>query len=159
MPELVSIKHPLTEVDLSIVSSLLDEALIPYFVKNSKVQDLFGLGRIGTGFNLITGPMIIQVKNEHFQTAKEIVDYYFLKLDNDIKDPELEIISVYNKSLNISILLGIFLPGLGIIHLIKALKYKLHYVSLLRGDIKLYFSTIIFILGFVLDLSLIYNYL
>ncbi len=58
---------------IALVKSLLDEAEIKYLVKNEGVQDLFGLGVVGTGFNPVTGPVQIQVLPEDVQTAKEIL--------------------------------------------------------------------------------------
>ncbi len=58
---------------IAIVKSLLDEAEIKYLVKNEGVQDLFGIGVFGTGFNPLTGPIQIQVLPEDEATAKEIL--------------------------------------------------------------------------------------
>lgn len=58
---------------IAIVKSLLDEAEIKYLVKNEGIQDLFGIGVFGTGFNPLTGPIQIQVLPEDEATAKEIL--------------------------------------------------------------------------------------
>lgn len=47
---------------LAMAHSMLDEQNIPYLTLGEGLQDLFGLGRIGTGFNILTGPAQIQVE-------------------------------------------------------------------------------------------------
>ncbi|MBC8385551.1 MAG: DUF2007 domain-containing protein [Candidatus Cloacimonetes bacterium] len=63
---------------IALAKSLLEEANINYFVKNENAQDLFGLGRLGTGFNLIVGEPEIIVSNEDREEAdlilKELLD-------------------------------------------------------------------------------------
>jgi hypothetical protein len=58
---------------LGIAHSLLDEAGIPYTVPGEGVQELFGAGRIGTNFNLITGPIQIQVRRQDEAAAKDLL--------------------------------------------------------------------------------------
>ena len=40
---------------------LLDGAEIPYFAKGEQLQNLFGVGQVGTGFNPIVGPVELLV--------------------------------------------------------------------------------------------------
>lgn len=56
-----------------LVKSILDEAQIRYIAKGEGVQDLFGVGVIGTGFNIITGPIEFQVLEEDAEYAKELL--------------------------------------------------------------------------------------
>lgn len=58
---------------IALVKSLLDEAEIKYLVKNEGVQDLIGLGVVGTGFNPVIGPVQIQVLPEDEAEAREIL--------------------------------------------------------------------------------------
>ena len=58
---------------IAIVKSILDDAEIPYIVNGENIQNLFGLGVIGTGFNIITGPIQIQVNREDEITARELL--------------------------------------------------------------------------------------
>ena len=58
---------------LAIAKSLLDDAGIPYFAKGEGVQDLFGAGRFGTGFNPFTGPIELQVSAEDANEAHAIL--------------------------------------------------------------------------------------
>jgi hypothetical protein len=46
---------------LAVAKSLLEEADIAYFAKGEGIQDLFGVGRFGTGFNPIAGAVELQV--------------------------------------------------------------------------------------------------
>jgi hypothetical protein len=56
-----------------IAKSILNEAGIEYYVRDEKVQDLFGWGRIGAGFNMIVGPVKIQVLRSRAEEAKELL--------------------------------------------------------------------------------------
>ncbi|MDD5543328.1 MAG: DUF2007 domain-containing protein [Acidobacteriia bacterium] len=58
---------------LPFVESLLNGAGIQFFVKNEGAQDLFGMGRIGTSFNVVTGPVVIQVATEDAGGARELL--------------------------------------------------------------------------------------
>ena len=156
--KLVTIHKAANETELSILSSLLENADIQFYVKNSKVQDLFGWGRFGTGYNLVTGPMILQVEKKNFSKARGIVEEYLSNItDTAESDPELELLAKFRRCLNLSILLGIFFPSLGIYHLVKSIKLKLRYKNLLKGSVRLFISSIIFILGLVLVVLLIKN--
>jgi hypothetical protein len=55
------------------VKSIRDGAEIPFLVKGEDIQNLFGLGVIGTGFNLIAGPLEIQVSREDEPAARELL--------------------------------------------------------------------------------------
>ncbi len=54
-----------------LAKSTLEHAEIPYISKNERVQELFGVGRIGAGFNLVTGPIQLQVKRHFAESARE----------------------------------------------------------------------------------------
>ena len=49
---------------LAMAHSILDESGIPYLTQGEGIQDLFGVGRLGTGFSILTGPVHIQVERE-----------------------------------------------------------------------------------------------
>lgn len=151
------ITKPFSASDIAIITSILDEDNIQYHVKNYDIQDLFGWGRVGIGYNLVTGPMSLVVKNDNYNQVSKIIEDYFNKSENSTTDSELEILSTYNKCLNLSILLGIFFPGTGVFHLIKTIKLKAEFKSLLHGKLKIFFSTIIFILGFMLVIAIVRN--
>ncbi|HMQ70483.1 MAG TPA: DUF2007 domain-containing protein [Ignavibacteria bacterium] len=63
---------------IAVVKSLLDEANIRYLAKGEGVQDLFGVGILGTGFNPITGPVQFRVMPEDVEYARELL--------KDVKD-------------------------------------------------------------------------
>jgi len=58
---------------IALVKSILDEAKIQYLAKGEGVQDLFGVGVLGTGFNPITGPVEFRVMPEDVEYAKELL--------------------------------------------------------------------------------------
>jgi hypothetical protein len=58
---------------LMTVKALLEEAGIPYLARGEGMQDLFGLGRLGTGFNLVVGPMEVQVPTARRQEAEDLL--------------------------------------------------------------------------------------
>ncbi len=70
---LVTIFETGNEAIIAVVKSLLDEAQIKYLAQGDGVQDLFGVGVIGTGFNPITGPVVFQVMPEDAEYARELL--------------------------------------------------------------------------------------
>jgi hypothetical protein len=56
-----------------LVKSILDEAKIEFIAKGEGIQDLFGVGVIGTGFNVITGPIEFQVLEDNADYARELL--------------------------------------------------------------------------------------
>ena len=61
------------EAIIAVVKSILDEAKIQYLLEGEGVQDLFGVGVIGTGFNPITGPAVFKVLPEDVDYARELL--------------------------------------------------------------------------------------
>ncbi len=70
---LVTIFKTGSEGIVALVKSILDEAKIQYLAKGEGVQDLFGVGVLGTGFNPITGPVEFRVMPEDAKLAKELL--------------------------------------------------------------------------------------
>lgn len=58
---------------LAVVKSILDGAEIQYIIKGEQLQNLFGMGILGTGFNPLVGPVQIQVRREDEPTARELL--------------------------------------------------------------------------------------
>lgn len=58
---------------LAVLSSMLDAAGIRCRVKSDKVQDLYGLGRLGSGFNLLAGIPKLQVEQGREEEARELL--------------------------------------------------------------------------------------
>lgn len=57
---------------IAIAKSLLESSGIPYFAKGEALQGLFGAGNIG--FNPITGPVQIQVREGDVLDAKRLLE-------------------------------------------------------------------------------------
>lgn len=58
---------------VSFVQSLLQSTGIRFFIKNERVQDLFGIGRFGTGFSPITGAPVVFVEPTKAEEARELL--------------------------------------------------------------------------------------
>ena len=55
---------------MGIIKSLLQSAEIPFIVKGEGLGDVLGLGRAGSGYNPITGPMELQVRAEDAEDVR-----------------------------------------------------------------------------------------
>lgn len=58
--------------EMALVESLLLEGRISYTKQGDRVQDLFGIGRLG-GFNILTGPARVLVAKDDAEAAEEII--------------------------------------------------------------------------------------
>ncbi len=58
---------------LAMAHSLLDEERIPYLTLGEGLQDLFALGRFGTGFSILAGPVHIQVERERAEEVRTLL--------------------------------------------------------------------------------------
>lgn len=56
-----------------VIQSLLQSAEIRFFIKGEGVQDLFGWGRFGAGYSLVTGPPAVYVEPERAEEARELL--------------------------------------------------------------------------------------
>jgi len=72
--EMVTIAKISDYAFLLVAKSVLQDAGIPYLAKNEGVQDLFGLGRIGTGFSVVAQPVELQVPRELVDDAIQLLD-------------------------------------------------------------------------------------
>lgn len=70
---LVTVYETGNEAVVAVIKSILDEAGIRYLAKGEGVQDLFGVGILGTGFNPITGPVQFRVMPEDQEYALELL--------------------------------------------------------------------------------------
>ncbi|MEA2694390.1 MAG: hypothetical protein QOJ16_3777 [Acidobacteriota bacterium] len=75
---------------LMTATSLLDEAGIPYFTRGEGTQDLFGMGRLGTGFSLIAGPMEIRVGAQRSEEAEDLLREADLASTEGVEEGEIE---------------------------------------------------------------------
>lgn len=73
MSDLVTVFESSDIALLALAKAALAQAGIPYVAQAEELQDLFGLGRIGTGFNLITGAPRIRVSAEDAARALEVL--------------------------------------------------------------------------------------
>lgn len=71
--ELVTVLQIYSQADLIVAKSMLNGAGIKYFAKGEILQNLFGIGTFGTGFNPIVRGVEIQVGREDVEDAKEIL--------------------------------------------------------------------------------------
>lgn len=60
--------------ELAFAEAVLTEADIPFVKKGESVQDLFALGRVGMGFNPVTGPIVLLVSEEHAAEAAKLLE-------------------------------------------------------------------------------------
>ncbi len=59
---------------IMVVKSILEEAGIRYYAKGENLQNLFGAGTFGTGFNPLTGPVQIQVSRDDSEEALQLLE-------------------------------------------------------------------------------------
>ena len=71
---------------LPVVASVLEQAGIEFFIRNEKTQNLFGLGQIGGGYNLITGAPTLLVAASKLQEAKDLLEPLFAEKDAGPED-------------------------------------------------------------------------
>jgi hypothetical protein len=57
----------------ALLRGVLDEAGIRHAMRGEGVQDLFTVGRLGTGYNLLTGPGKLYVERARASEAREIL--------------------------------------------------------------------------------------
>ena len=58
---------------IPLVKSLLQSANIRFFIKNERLQHLYGGGTLGVGHNPISGPPIVSVDPERVKEARELL--------------------------------------------------------------------------------------
>ncbi len=70
----------------SVVQSVLASAGIPFVIKGEVIQDLFGVGRLGVGFNPITGPAVLSVESSRLDEARELLRQGDEETDSEAED-------------------------------------------------------------------------
>lgn len=58
---------------LAVAQSLLQDRGIPYCLKGDQIQDLFGWGRMGAGYNILVGPAQLQVVAPDAEAAEALL--------------------------------------------------------------------------------------
>ncbi|MFB3904015.1 MAG: DUF2007 domain-containing protein [Acidobacteriota bacterium] len=73
--ELVTVFDTGEPADVLVARSILEAEGIEFFAKDEGVQDLFGAGRLGSGFNTMTGQVEIQVRPEDAERARQLLQH------------------------------------------------------------------------------------
>lgn len=73
---------------IALARSLLESAGIEFIVKGEGIQDLVGLGRVGSGFNVALGAVEIQVRAEDAADARAVLADLHESETLEIEDPE-----------------------------------------------------------------------
>lgn len=71
--ELVTVYTASNAVDLAFAKSVLDSANITYFAKGENLQNLFGWGTVGLGYNPAVGPIELQVSEQNAPEAGDLL--------------------------------------------------------------------------------------
>lgn len=72
--DLVTVVETGNPFEIAVAESLLAEEKISYHKVGDAIHDLFGAGRIGgLGYNLITGPVEIQVERSDLERARDVL--------------------------------------------------------------------------------------
>ncbi|GAW91003.1 DUF2007 domain-containing protein [Calderihabitans maritimus] len=71
--DLVTVLKSENPAVIMIAKSILEGAGIRYFAKGERLQDLFALGRFGSGFNPLLGPVEIRVSRDDKEMAEELL--------------------------------------------------------------------------------------
>jgi len=86
----VTVFQPENEYEHLTAISLLENAGIIFYSKNAQLRNLFGIGQIGSGYNLVTGPIQIQVAEKNYEKAQKVLfEEDILKGFGDYQIPEL----------------------------------------------------------------------
>ena len=119
----VTVFVPQNESEHLAAQAILKAEDINFVSKNVTVQNLFGAGIIGTGFNILTGPIEIQVAEADAANAQLLLEEYFVdKRLYDIVEAEMDgpdrayfaVQKLVNRLVNKTIIFSIFwLGGIG----------------------------------------------
>jgi len=58
---------------ISLAKSILESADLPFMTKGEGLQDLLGAGRLGSGYNMVFGPVEILVRAGDVDEAEELL--------------------------------------------------------------------------------------
>lgn len=72
---------------IPVIESLLGGEGIAHYVHGENVQDLFGVGRVGSGFNVIAGLPVLYVESARLEEAKRLLES-MQRRDTDIVEGE-----------------------------------------------------------------------
>jgi hypothetical protein len=71
--ELTTVLETGDQTLIAVAKSVLDSAGIPCIARNERLQNLFGWGSVGAGFNAAMGPIRLQVLKEDEGVARELL--------------------------------------------------------------------------------------
>jgi len=131
---------------IAFIKSLLEGDGIRFFVKGENIQDLYGAGRFGTGFNPIFGPVEIQVDEKDSERATELLNLIEedkFRQDQVSTETEDEEESKQDrtgrhsngrsKGIFIGFIIGVLISGLGVFAIYYSQK---HYTGVKASTIK-----------------------
>lgn len=72
-PDLVTVFASGDAARLAVAKLVLESEGIPFVTLGEGVQDLFGIGRLFSGLNLVTGPVQLRVREEDAARALELL--------------------------------------------------------------------------------------
>ena len=58
---------------IALAQSLLEGEGIEFLVRGEGLQDLFGWGRVGAGYNILTGPAEFAVRSDDAERARQLL--------------------------------------------------------------------------------------
>ncbi len=102
LPDAIAIFAAKDRISLLLAQSLLDSVGLRYLVIGDFAQDIFGIGRIGTGWNLAAGPPTIWVSHRNANAVQKVL--------SDLKDYEPSPIPLFLRVLTVAILMTNPLP-------------------------------------------------
>lgn len=79
--DLVTIIESSDPTLVALMKALLDEAEIQYLARGEALQNLFGVGQIGTGFNPLIGPVRIEVRRDQADAARALLSDFIDQAD------------------------------------------------------------------------------
>jgi hypothetical protein len=71
--ELATVLETGDQTLIAVAKSVLGSAGIPCIARNERLQNLFGWGSVGAGFNAAMGPIRLQVLKEDEDVARELL--------------------------------------------------------------------------------------
>lgn len=83
--KLITLYRPADEAEMAVICSLLEAAGIRFSTTNVQTQNLFGAGVLGTGYNLLSGPIVIQILEEDRASGQAVIDRYLGSADDEEK--------------------------------------------------------------------------
>ena len=71
--EMVPLMHVSQPALVPVIEGLLEAEGIRHYIHGANVQDLFGAGRIGSGFNVIAGQPVLFVESERADEVRQLL--------------------------------------------------------------------------------------